>query len=82
MIDDEMTCHANCDYASYGMYGDKQNQAMLCKTCRANCLKCTSQLNCNECSYSKKRMEGPVNINNFLSSSAAGTLSCSTGITQ
>jgi len=76
-VDDSSTCHADCDYASYGMYKSTQGQVSSCKACNADCIRCTSDTNCNECIYSKRRMQSPANINNFLMESYAGTLSCS-----
>jgi len=79
-IDDNEKCHSHCNYATYGMYKDTVGQASVCKTCNSNCIQCTSNSNCNECLYTKQRIQGAANINNFLTLSAAGTLSCSSGI--
>jgi len=80
LSDNNLTCHSSCDYSTYGMYSTTSGQTAICSACSPDCISCTSTSanKCNECIYAKQRMQSGTNIDNFLPTSSAGQLTCTT----
>lgn len=79
-LDDNLTCHSHCDYATYGMFAN--SSTYQCSTCASTCIKCSSSSNCNECLFSKQRFQGAATIDTFLNIAYSGMLTCTAGIRE